>query len=148
MRVLIQRVRESSVTVKGETVGAIGPGLCVLVGVGPDDGEAEVALLARKTAELRIFEDADGKTNLSVADVGGAVLVVSQFTLYADTRKGRRPSFIRAAAPAQAEPLVARFAELLRGYGLTVAGGRFGAHMVVNIVNDGPFTVWLDTAEQ
>jgi len=147
MRVLIQRVRESAVTVNGETVGAIGPGLTVLVGVGPDDGEAEAALLARKTAELRIFEDADGKTNLAITDVGGAVLVISQFTLYADCRKGRRPSFIRAAPPALAEPLVARFTDLLRTHGLTVAEGRFGTHMVVSIVNDGPFTIWLDTDE-
>lgn len=147
MRALIQRVRESSVTVAGETVGVIGVGLCVFVGVGPGDGEAEAVLLARKTAALRLFEDADGKTNLAVTDVGGAVLVVSQFTLYADVRRGRRPGFTRAAAPAHAEPLVARFMALLCGYGLTVAGGEFGAHMVVAIVNDGPFTIWLDTDE-
>ncbi len=147
MRVLIQRVRASTVTVDGETVGAIGPGLTVLVGVGPEDGEAEATLLARKTAELRIFEDADGKTNLAITEVGGAALVISQFTLYADCRKGRRPSFIRAAPPALAEPLVARFADLLRTYGLTVAEGRFGTHMVVSLVNDGPFTIWLDSDE-
>lgn len=147
MRVLIQRVRESTVTVDGETVGAIGAGLTVLVGVGPTDGEAEAALLARKTAELRIFEDANGKTNLAITEVGGAVLVISQFTLYADCRKGRRPSFIRAASPAHAEPLVDHYAALLRGYGLTVAEGQFGTHMVVSIVNDGPFTIWLDTDE-
>jgi D-tyrosyl-tRNA(Tyr) deacylase len=145
MRAVLQRVTSASVAVDGETVGAIGPGLLVLLGVGQDDGEAEADLLARKTAELRIFSDAAGRFNLSLRDVGGAALVVSQFTLFADTRRGRRPSFTEAAPPEIAAPLVERFADALRGRGIDVATGRFGAHMHVSLVNDGPVTITLDT---
>lgn len=147
MRALIQRVIESDVRIGDETVGAIGRGLTVLVGIGHHDTEAEATLLAQKTAHLRIFADDAGKINRSLLDVGGAALVVSQFTLYADTRKGRRPSFIRAALPEHAAPLVERFAEQLRQMGVVVATGRFGAEMRVTIVNDGPLTIWLDTDE-
>lgn len=145
MRAVLQRVASASVAVDGEVVGAIGPGLLVLLGVGHDDGEREAALLARKTAELRIFSDAAGKFNLSLLDTGGAALVVSQFTLYADVRRGRRPGFTAAAPPEQAQPLVARYAAHLAGMGVAVAGGRFGAHMHVTLENDGPVTVVLDT---
>jgi D-tyrosyl-tRNA(Tyr) deacylase len=136
------------VRVGDELVGEIGPGLVVLLGVGPDDDEATADALARRVTELRIFDDAGGRTNLSLTDVGGAALVVSQFTLYADTRRGRRPGFTGAAAPDLAERLYLRFAEALRDLGLTVATGRFGAVMAVELVNDGPFTIWLDTAER
>jgi D-tyrosyl-tRNA(Tyr) deacylase len=135
------------VTVGGEVVGQIGRGFLVLLGVTGSDGEAEAVLLARKVAGLRVFEDPDGKMNLALADVGGAVLAVSQFTLYADVRKGRRPSFIAAARPEQAQPLYVRFCELLRGEGLVVAEGVFQAEMQVALVNDGPVTIWMDTAE-
>lgn len=147
MRALIQRVAEASVTVDGRTVAAIGRGFLVLLGVTHSDGEAEAAWLARKVAGLRVFDDAEGKMNLSLADVGGAVLVVSQFTLYGDVRRGRRPSFTAAARPEHAEPLCDRFVELLRAEGLPVAVGVFGALMQVRLVNDGPVTLWLDTAE-
>lgn len=123
-------------------------GLVVLVGVGPDDDEPTAEALARRVVELRIFDDAEGRTNLSLLDVGGAVLVVSQFTLYADTRRGRRPGFTGAAPPEQAERLYSRFADGLRGHGVEVATGRFGAVMAVELVNDGPFTIWLDTADR
>jgi D-tyrosyl-tRNA(Tyr) deacylase len=136
------------VRVDDEVVGAIGPGLVVLLGVGPDDDDAVADGLARRVTELRIFDDAAGRTNLSLTDVGGAVLVVSQFTLYADTRRGRRPGFTGAAAPELAERLYLRFAEALRGLGVVVATGRFGAVMAVELVNDGPFTIWLDTADR
>lgn len=145
MRALIQRVTQAGVTVEGQVVGQIGPGLLVLLGVGADDGPAEVDYLAGKVAHLRIFEDAAGKMNRSVLDTGGAVLVVSQFTLYADTRKGRRPSFIDAAPPAAAATLVAAFAAALQALGLPVATGQFQAHMQVALVNDGPVTIWLDS---
>ncbi|NCC36002.1 MAG: D-tyrosyl-tRNA(Tyr) deacylase [Chloroflexia bacterium] len=141
---MIQRVSEASVTVEGSVVGAIGPGLLVLLGVGQDDGPAEAQFLADKTAGLRIFSDAAGKFNYSVQESGGSVLVVSQFTLYADTRKGRRPSFVRAAPPEVAQPLVDAYAEALRALGLTVAMGRFGAMMQVALVNDGPVTIMLE----
>ena len=131
-----------------ETVGEVGTGLVVLLGVGPSDDEATADTLARRVTELRIFDDADGRTNLSLLDVGGAVLVVSQFTLYADTRRGRRPGFTGAAAPDLAERLYLRFAAALRELGVEVATGRFGAVMAVELVNDGPFTMWLDTAER
>lgn len=144
MRVLLQRVSKASVSVDGEVVGAIGQGFVALVGVGHGDGEEEARWLARKVAGLRVFEDAEGKFNLSLGDVGGSVLVVSQFTLYADARKGRRPSFVDAAPPEIAQPLVERFAELLRGEGVPVAGGVFGAMMLVEIHNDGPVTIWLE----
>jgi len=144
MRLLIQRVSHARVTVGGETVGAIGPGLVILVGVAPGDGEDQARWLANKTAGLRIFEDAEGKMNASLLDVGGAALVVSQFTLYADTRKGRRPSLTDAAPPEIAEPLVERFAALLRERGVPVEMGVFGASMQVEIHNDGPVTLMLE----
>ncbi|MGL4649119.1 MAG: D-aminoacyl-tRNA deacylase [Caldilineaceae bacterium] len=147
MRAVVQRVSRARVTVDGREVGAIGRGLLVLMGVAPADGAREVQRLARKIATLRIFEDDDGKMNLSVAESGGAVLAVSQFTLYADVRKGRRPSFTDAALPAVAEPRYAEFCAALEAEGLAVARGLFGAHMQVELVNDGPVTIWLDTAE-
>lgn len=144
MRALIQRVSKASVTVNGQTISKIGKGLLILLGVGHGDTEQQAGFLAEKAANLRIFEDDQGKTNLSVLDVQGEALVVSQFTLYADTRKGRRPSFIDAALPEAAEPLVNRFAELLRGHGVPTQMGQFGAHMEVEIYNDGPVTIWLE----
>ena len=144
MRVLIQRVSKASVIVEGQTISSIGKGLLILLGVGHGDGEDSARFLADKTANLRIFEDEQGKTNLSVLDVKGEVIVVSQFTLYADTRKGRRPSFIDAALPAAAEPLVNRFVELLRSHDVPTQTGKFGAHMEVEIHNDGPVTIWLE----
>jgi D-aminoacyl-tRNA deacylase len=148
LRALLQRVSSASVTVAEESVGQIGLGLVVLLGVGPDDDESVADALARRVTELRIFRDADGLTNRSLVDVGGSVLVVSQFTLFADTRRGRRPGFTGAAPPEQAERLYERFASTLRGIGVTVATGRFGAEMAVSLVNDGPFTLWLDTADR
>lgn len=147
MRVLVQRVHEAAVQVEGETIGAIGPGLLLLVGVQPSDAEQDAVFLAGKVANLRIFEDEDGKMNRSALDLGLSALVVSQFTLYADLRRGRRPSFIRAALPDVARPLVDRLADELRRAGLLVATGEFGAHMDVSLINDGPVTIWLDTAE-
>jgi D-tyrosyl-tRNA(Tyr) deacylase len=148
MRVLLQRVSSGSVSVDGEVTGRVGVGYVALVGVTDGDGEPQAALLARKTAHLRVFEDDDGKMNRSVLDVNGGVLVISQFTLYADARKGRRPSFIKAARPETAEPLVQRYAELLMAEGVTqVEHGVFGAMMDVEIHNDGPTTIWLDTDE-
>lgn len=144
MRVLLQRVRSARVVVEGETVGAIGRGFCLLVGITHDDGPDEVRWMARKIAGLRLFEDDDDKMNLSLVDVDGAILAVSQFTLYGDTRKGRRPSFINAARPEQAEPLFDAFVAALRGYGYTVATGVFGAMMAVEIHNDGPVTLMLE----
>ncbi len=147
MRAVIQRVGSAQVTVDEEIVGQIGGGLLILLGITQADGEAEAAVLARKIAGLRVFEDADGKMNLSLQETGGAVLAVSQFTLYGDVRKGRRPSFIRAARPEHAEPLYARFCQLLESEGITVAQGVFQAHMQVQLVNDGPVTIWIDTAD-
>lgn len=144
MKALIQRVSYASVSVEGEIVAQIGRGFCVLLGVTHRDTEAEADWLAHKIAGLRLFEDEAGKMNLALADVGGAVLVVSQFTLYGDARKGRRPSFTDAAPPEQAEPLVAYVAAQLRRQGLTVATGRFGAMMQVEIHNDGPVTLLLE----
>ncbi|GAB4455478.1 MAG: D-aminoacyl-tRNA deacylase [Anaerolineales bacterium] len=144
MRALIQRVSKASVTVEGRVISQIGKGMVVLLGVGHGDGEEQVRFLAEKTANLRIFEDEQGKTNLSVLDVKGEAIVVSQFTLYADTRKGRRPSFTDAALPDVAEPLVDRFVEALGGYGVPTQTGQFGAHMLVEIHNDGPVTIWLE----
>jgi D-tyrosyl-tRNA(Tyr) deacylase len=144
MRALIQRVSQASVTVDEQTISSIGNGLLILLGVGHGDGEEQAKFLAEKAANLRIFEDEQGKTNLSVLDVKGEAIVVSQFTLYADTRKGRRPSFIDAALPEVAEPLVARFAELMRGHGVPTQTGKFGAHMLVEIHNNGPVTIWLE----
>jgi D-tyrosyl-tRNA(Tyr) deacylase len=132
--------------VDGEIVGAIGDGLVILLGVGPDDTEQVADDLARKVADLRIFADEEGRTNRSLLDTGGAVLVVSQFTLYADTRRGRRPGFTAAAPPDLAERLCQRFAASMADLGVSVATGRFGAEMEVELVNDGPFTIWLDTA--
>lgn len=131
-------------TVDDKVISQIGKGLVVLLGVGHGDGEEQVAFLAEKTTNLRIFEDEEGKTNLSILDVKGEALVVSQFTLYADTRKGRRPSFIDAALPDVAEPLVRRFSELLGARGIPTQTGKFGAHMLVEIHNDGPVTIWLE----
>jgi D-aminoacyl-tRNA deacylase len=147
LRAVIQRVSTAQVTVRGEVVGQIGRGFLVLLGVTAADGEAEAALLARKIAGLRVFEDEGGKMNLALADVGGAVLAVSQFTLYADVRKGRRPSFIAAARPEQAEPLYQRFCALLQAEGVPVQQGVFQAEMQVSLVNDGPVTIWMDTAD-
>jgi D-tyrosyl-tRNA(Tyr) deacylase len=144
MRVVIQRVRMGKVIVDGETIAEIGKGLVILTGIGPEDGEEQARYLAEKIATLRIFPDAEGKTNLSCLDVGGEALVVSQFTLYADTRKGRRPSFINAAPPETAEPLVERFADLLREQGLPTRMGQFGAEMLVEIHNHGPVTIWIE----
>jgi D-tyrosyl-tRNA(Tyr) deacylase len=143
VRAVVQRVSSASVTVGGETVGAIEAGLLVLLGVADGDGEDEVVRLATKLAKLRIFER-DGKFDLSLLDTGGAALVVSQFTLLADTRKGNRPSFTDAARPEVAEPLYERCCEELRGLGIRVEQGRFGAHMEVALVNDGPVTIVLD----
>ena len=147
MRALLQRVNRAEVRVDGQSVGAIGLGLLVLVGVGPDDDDAVCDALARRIAELRIFRDEDGRTNRSLIDVGGAVLAVSQFTLYADTSRGRRPGFIGAAPPDRAELRYERFMAALEGLGVTVARGRFGTEMAVELVNDGPFTIWLDSAD-
>ena len=144
MRVVIQRVRMGKVIVEGEAIAEIGKGLVILTGIGPEDGEEQARYLAEKIATLRIFPDAEGKTNLSCLDVGGEALVVSQFTLYADTRKGRRPSFINAAPPEIAEPLVEQFAELLREQGIPTQMGRFGAEMMVEIHNHGPVTIWIE----
>jgi D-aminoacyl-tRNA deacylase len=147
MRAVVQRVTHASVSVDGQSVAEIGPGFLVLLGITHGDGEAEAALLAHKIAGLRVFEDTAGKMNVSLTDAGGAALVVSQFTLYGDLRRGRRPSFTDAAAPALAEPLYGRFCELLRQAGVPVAQGVFQAHMAVTLVNDGPVTLWLDSAE-
>jgi D-tyrosyl-tRNA(Tyr) deacylase len=146
MRAVVQRVTESAVSVDGQVVGGIARGLLVLLGVGVGDSEGEARWLAGKVANLRIFADDAGRFNRSLLDTGGAALVVSQFTLYGDAQRGRRPSFSDAAPPELAEPLVARFAELLRGEGIAeVATGQFGAHMQVSLVNDGPVTILLDT---
>lgn len=144
MRIVLQRVTEASVAVDGAAVGAIGEGLVALVGIADGDDAALVDRAAAKTAALRIFRDADGRFDRSVADIGGAVLVVSQFTLLADTRKGNRPSFTGAAHPDVAEPLVERYADAVRALGIDVATGRFGADMRVALVNDGPVTIILD----
>ena len=147
MRALLQRVSHASVTVDEQVVGQIGQGLLVLLGVGRDDSEVQVKTLADKIVYLRIFGDDVGKMNRSLLDIGGEVLVVSQFTLYADTRRGRRPSFTDAAPPSIAEPLVERFKDTIAAYGLTVADGIFGAYMQVELLNDGPVTIWLDSEQ-
>ena len=144
MRAVVQRVTRGRVSVAGKQVAEIGPGLVILLGVGPDDSQEQADYLAKKIAEMRIFEDLNGKLNRSVLDMEGEAIVVSQFTLYADTRKGRRPSFTRAARPETASPLVDYFAEQLRASGLPVQTGVFGAHMLVEIDNDGPVTIWME----
>ena len=147
MKALVQRVSQASVQVDAQVVGHIGPGLLVFLGVAREDAEGDASRLAETVAHLRIFADGAGKFNLSLVDSGGAALVVSQFTLLADTRKGRRPSFIQAAPPEQAEPLVDSFVRALRGTGVSVETGRFQAHMQVELCNDGPVTVMLDSRD-
>ncbi|HVP35963.1 MAG TPA: D-aminoacyl-tRNA deacylase [Terriglobales bacterium] len=148
MRVVLQRVREGSVEVEGKLVGQIGRGLVLLIGATIGDSEKEVVYLADKCANLRIFEDAEGKMNLSLLDIGGEVLTISQFTLYGDTRKGRRPSFTQAMEPVQAEKLYQKFIGYLKEKGLKVEQGIFGAKMLVEIFNDGPVTFVLDSKEK
>jgi len=149
VRALLQRVARASVSVEERGVASIGPGLLILVGVGHEDAEATAIGQATRVTELRIFADEDGRTNRSILDVGGAALVVSQFTLYADTSRGRRPGFTKAAPPDLAERLYLRFAEALREAGVAdVQIGEFGAEMQVELVNDGPFTIWLDSRER
>ena len=145
MRAVVQRVREASVIVEDELVGSCGAGLVVLLGIAASDGEADADRLAAKIARLRIFENAEGRFDLSLLDVAGEALVVSQFTLIADTRKGSRPSFTDAAEPSLAEPLYERFCVALEQQGIAVARGRFGAKMEVALVNDGPVTIVLDS---
>ena len=147
MRACIQRVSEAHVSVDGVETGRIGRGLVVLLGVGPEDGEAEASRLAEKIVGLRVFEDSAGKMNLSLADVTGGMLVVSQFTLYGDCRKGRRPSFTGAGPPELAQRLYEVFVELVRKMGGEVGTGRFREHMLVSLVNDGPVTLWIDTED-
>lgn len=144
MRAVLQRVSAGSVSVEQQTVAEIGSGIVILLGVGQGDSEAEARWMARKCASLRLFADEQGKTNLSVREVDGEALVIPQFTLYADSRKGRRPSFVGAADPKLAEPLVDRFVELLQEQGVTTRAGLFGAHMLVRIENDGPVTILLE----
>ena len=144
MRLVVQRVTRAAVTVDDQVVGSIAQGLVILVGVNHDDTEEQARWLARKVAGLRIFEDSDGKFNISLRQVEGAALVISQFTLYGDARKGRRPSFTDAARPKVAEPLVARFADLLQAEGISVETGIFGARMLLEIHNDGPVTLILE----
>ncbi len=144
MRAVVQRVSSGRVTVTGSLVAHIERGVVILLGIGPQDGEEQARFLVEKIAHLRIFEDEQGKMNRSLLDINGQAIVVSQFTLYADTRKGRRPSFTAAAAPEIARPLVERFASLLREQGVPSQAGEFGAHMLVEIANDGPVTIWLE----
>lgn len=144
MRAVLQRVSRAAVSVEGKTLARIGAGYVILLGIEPTDGPREADQLAAKCAALRIFADDQGKTNRSIADVGGEALVISQFTLLADTRRGRRPSFVRAASPDQAKLLYEHFAERLRTLGVPARTGEFGAHMLVEIQNDGPFTLVLD----
>ena len=144
MRAVLQRVSRGNVRVNGQSVAEIGLGLVILLGVGPEDGDEQIDYLVNKIVHLRIFEDDQGKINCSLLDVCGAAIVVSQFTLYADTRKGRRPSFTDAAPPETASPLVDRFAEKLAALGVPTQTGKFGAHMQVEIHNDGPVTIWLE----
>ncbi|MBQ3740154.1 MAG: D-tyrosyl-tRNA(Tyr) deacylase [Bacteroidales bacterium] len=149
MRIIVQRCSRAEVRIDGETVGQIGTGFLLLVGITHSDTKQEAEYLAKKVANMRIFNDAEGKMNLSLAEVGGAILSISQFTLYGNAHKGNRPSFIKAAPPEVAEPLYAYFNTLLRElYGLTVETGRFGADMKVDFVNDGPVTILLDSADR
>jgi D-aminoacyl-tRNA deacylase len=145
MRLIIQRAAKAEVTVKGESIAKIGRGMLLLLGVAPGDGRPDADYLAEKCSGLRFFEDEEGKTNLSIKDIQGEALVVSQFTLYADVRKGRRPSFTGAADPTIAEPLVEYFCERLTALGVPTRSGRFGAHMQVELINDGPFTLELES---
>jgi len=145
VRVLLQRVQRASVSVEDDLIGAIGQGLVVLVGIGPDDTESTAREMARRIADLRIFEDDRGRTDRSLIDVGGAALVVSQFTLYADTRRGRRPGFTGAARPDHADRCYRQLVSALIERGIAVEMGRLGAKMAVELVNDGPFTIWLDS---
>ncbi|GAC1323555.1 MAG: D-aminoacyl-tRNA deacylase [Chloroflexota bacterium] len=147
VRVVAQRVTAASVEVDGEIVAAVQSGLALLVGVHADDDRDAVHRVADKVAFMRVFEDADGKINLAASDVGGDMLVISQFTLYADLSRGRRPSFIRAARPEKGEPLVELFAQRLESHAYRVARGRFGAHMIVRLENDGPVTIVLDSED-
>ena len=144
MRALLQRVKSARVSVDTKTIAECGYGMVILLGIGQGDKPEETSVLAGKIANLRIFEDEQGKTNRSIIEINGEALVVSQFTLYADTRKGRRPSFIDAAAPELAEPMVLQLAEDLRSRGIRTQTGKFGEHMLVEIHNDGPFTIWLE----
>jgi D-tyrosyl-tRNA(Tyr) deacylase len=145
MRVVLQRSKEASVEVDGKTIGQISSGYVLLVGIAHDDTEEDAAYLAEKIARLRVFEDETGKMNLSILDVKGEILSISQFTLYGDTRKGRRPNFMNAAKPSYAEPLYDRFNDFLREKGLHVETGRFGAMMNVKLINDGPVTLILES---
>ena len=148
MRALVQRVTGASVTVEDETIGSIGSGLVVFIGISSDDDAADADYLANKIANLRIFSDDDGRFDRSALDLGAELLIVSQFTLYADTRKGRRPSFMDAAPPEQADSLISKTVDIFRSTGLKVETGRFQAHMLVNIANDGPVTIFIDSAER
>jgi D-tyrosyl-tRNA(Tyr) deacylase len=148
VRAVVQRVARAEVRVEGQAVGTIGRGILVLLGVAPDDDPATAQALARRIMELRIHADADGRTNLALGDVGGAALVVSQFTLFADTRRGRRPGFTGAAQPAHAAALYDGFCAALDELGVPTERGRFGEKMEVELVNDGPFTLWLDTTDR
>lgn len=148
MRALLQRTSGASVRIDGEDVASIGHGLVVLLGVARDDDPGTADALARRVAELRMFRDEEGRTNRSLIEVRGEALVVSQFTLFADTSRGRRPGFTGAAPPEQAERLYQRFAAALREHDIRVETGRFGAEMEVSLVNDGPFTIWLDTVDR
>lgn len=144
MKAVLQRVQQSSVTVDGEIISSIHQGLLILLGIEQDDTPENVLPLCKKIANLRIFEDDQGKMNVSVLDINGEVLVISQFTLMANTQKGNRPSFVKAASPEIAQPLIAQFCSVLREYGIPVKEGIFGAHMLVSLVNDGPITIWLE----
>jgi D-tyrosyl-tRNA(Tyr) deacylase len=146
LRLLLQRVTHAQVSVDGNVVGSIGNGLVILVGVGHGDTDETAATLAGKAVDLRIFRDDDGKTNRSLIDLGGEILAISQFTLFADTRKGRRPSFLDAAAPEVGNEVYEKFCKAVEARGVTVARGIFGAEMQVELVNDGPMTIWLDSA--
>ena len=148
MRALVQRVRQATVSVHGETLGSIGPGLVLFIGVGVGDTPDDARYLVKRLLNLRIFADEAGRFNRSAREVGAGLLAVSQFTLYADTRRGRRPSFTQAAPPAEAEPLFTQTVELLRQSGLPVATGRFGAEMQVALENDGPVTIWMDSTDR
>jgi D-tyrosyl-tRNA(Tyr) deacylase len=148
MRAVVQRVLESAVTVGDEVVGKIGPGLAVLLGVGSEDSEADADYLAEKIVHLRVFSDAQGKMNLSLMETGGSMLVVSQFTLYGDCRKGRRPSFTQAAGPEKGNLLYTYFVEKVHSVGVMVATGRFGAMMNVSLVNDGPVTLIVESRDR